>query len=244
VRTVEDRVSASGEILGTKVGDKVLSTDSDTLFPLRAALGYDITQSLFVGENTLLVEGPSDLLYIQWASNSLKALGREGLDSRWTITPTGGIDKVASFVTLFGGSNLHVAVLTDFHAGDKAKVRSLRESELLRSGHVFSVEMYTGEPEGDIEDLLGGPLYVALVNKTYGLSGATELPSPPAEEKPVLKYTQERFQTMPPDVANFDHFAPSAYLIEHVDEFEKAYGVTEALDRFEAFFKEVNALLP
>lgn len=49
VRTVEDVVARDGALVGTKVGDRVLSSESDTIFPLRAALGYDITQSLFVG---------------------------------------------------------------------------------------------------------------------------------------------------------------------------------------------------
>lgn len=69
-RTVEDATGPNDEVLGTKVSGEVLSTDADTLFPLQASLGYDITQSLFVGEHTLLVEGPSDLLYIQWGLGS------------------------------------------------------------------------------------------------------------------------------------------------------------------------------
>lgn len=67
-RTVEDIFIQSNDPaeqdqdIGTRVGDDVLSTDRDTLFPLQAALGYDITQSLFIGEHTLLVEGPAELL--------------------------------------------------------------------------------------------------------------------------------------------------------------------------------------
>ena len=41
------------EVLGTKVSSDVLSTDQDTLFPLQGALGYELTQSLFLGKNTL-----------------------------------------------------------------------------------------------------------------------------------------------------------------------------------------------
>jgi predicted ATP-dependent endonuclease of OLD family len=76
VRTVEDVVVQKGQkfvSVGTRVGGDVLSTDRDTLFPLQAALGYEITQSLFVGEHTLLVEGPSDILYLKAASNALSA---------------------------------------------------------------------------------------------------------------------------------------------------------------------------
>ena len=46
-RTVED-VFKDGQVEGTKVGDRVLSTDADTLAPLQAALGYDITQRVFM----------------------------------------------------------------------------------------------------------------------------------------------------------------------------------------------------
>ncbi len=168
VRTIED-VVIDDEIKGTKVGDKVLSTDADTIFPLQAALGYDVTQTLFIGKHTLLVEGPSDLLYLKWFSNELKNRGRIYLDSKWIIAPCGGIDKVASFNSLFGGNKLDVAILVDFSEGQKKKVRSLKESILLKKGHVFSAEMYTDQDEADIEDLLGRSFYVTLVNKCYSL---------------------------------------------------------------------------
>ena len=166
VRTIED-VIINDKIQGTKVGDKVLSTDVDTVFPLQAALGYDITQTLFVGKHTLLVEGPADLLYLKWFSGRLQEAGKECLDSRWVITPCGGIDKIVSFLALFGGTKLHIAVFTDYHMGQKSKIRTLKESELLRAGHVFSAEMYVDQAEADIEDILGRQLYIALVNKCY-----------------------------------------------------------------------------
>ncbi len=40
-----------------------MTVDSDTLFPLQAALGYDIAQNLFVGPDNLVVEGTSDYVY-------------------------------------------------------------------------------------------------------------------------------------------------------------------------------------
>jgi hypothetical protein len=244
VRTVEDVVGADGELLGTKVGDRVLSTDADTLFPLRAALGYDITQSLFVGEHTFLVEGPSDLLYLRWASNELRAKGKTALDPRWTITPAGGVDKIGSFVALFRGNELDVAVLTDFHDGDKKKVRSLRDSELLRSGHVFTAEHYTGGTEADVEDLLGLDNYFALVNATYGLTGKHALKPMEGATGTTLAQVQAQMDTAPASTPAFDHYAPAAYLIEHSAELaEKLPEVDAALDRFEHFIKDVNAIL-
>lgn len=246
VRTVEDFVTKDDRALGTKVGDKVLSTDADTIFPLRAVLGYDITQTLFVGEHTLLVEGPSDLLYLTWASQELRARGREALDPRWVIAPAGGIDKIGSFIVLFGANKLHVAVLTDFHSGDKAKVRSLRDSEVLRTGHVFSADTFAGASEADVEDILGRDLYVSLVAAAYGLSGADEFAMPkPAEASPlVMREVEEHMRLVPAAVAQFDHYAPAAYLVANWTTLAGTLpNVDLALDRFEEFFKAVNALL-
>lgn len=112
---------------GTKVGTAVLSTDRDTVFPLQAALGYEITQTLFVGKHTVLVEGPSEILYLTWFSRKLAAANRVGLDPRWVLSPCGGVDKVPAFMSLFGGNKLDIAVLTDLASGQKKKVRDLRE---------------------------------------------------------------------------------------------------------------------
>lgn len=242
VRTVEDLVEGEA-YLGTRVGDKVFSTDVDTVFPLQAALGYDITQSLFVGKNTLLVEGPSDLLYLKWFSRELAKLGRTALDPRWVIAPVGGIDKVASFMALFGGNALNVAVLTDFQDGEKKKVRDLRESKLLKQGQVFSAEMYVSQAEADIEDLVGRSMYRRLIAGTFGLDAKTALPAKKPEGAPVrlVKEVEEHFRTLPPTIREFDHYSPAAFLVETAS--KNMPGLTDALARFEAMFRDLNVLL-
>ncbi len=111
-RTVEDVVvrgkrPGQEKPLGTKVGDGVLSTDPDTLAPLRRALEYDIAQSLFVGRHSVLVGGASDLLYLKWFSRQLEKAGKPGLDYRWDICRVGGIERIPGFVSLFWGGNRH-----------------------------------------------------------------------------------------------------------------------------------------
>ncbi|RYG93434.1 MAG: hypothetical protein EON58_18325, partial [Alphaproteobacteria bacterium] len=178
VRIVEDQVELKGVRrvpLGTKVRDDVLSRDPDTLFPLQGALGYDISQSLFVGKHTLLVEGPGDILYIQALSEALRRRGRAGLDSRWIICPAGGIDKIAPFVALFGGNALHIAVLSDQAGGDKKKIEQMRRSEILAAGHFHTMADHLERPEADIEDLFEPDVFAALLNECYSLGEANKL---------------------------------------------------------------------
>jgi hypothetical protein len=241
-RTVEDATGDDGEVLGTKVNSEVLKANGDTLFPLRAALGYDISQSLFIGENTLLVEGPSDLLYLQWASQTLAAAGRTGLDPRWTVTPCGGITKVPSFLALFSGNNLHVAVLADLADGSRNKVREIQNSDLLRDGHVFLATDYSeNERNADTEDILGRAFYVDLINATYGLAGNKKMPAKKpadADERAVVEAAA--FADGWTD--KYDHYTPSKYLITHPDSVT-GKGLEQALDNFEGLFRALNALL-
>ncbi|MFD8034667.1 AAA family ATPase, partial [Streptomyces sp. NPDC059717] len=65
VRIVEDR----GPDIGAVVTDEVLAVTDDSLFPLQAAIGYDIAQNLFVGADNLLVEGTSDYTYLTLISD-------------------------------------------------------------------------------------------------------------------------------------------------------------------------------
>jgi predicted ATP-dependent endonuclease of OLD family len=243
VRTVEDKDINNDDVpLGTKVGEEILSVDKDTILPLQAAFGYEITQTLFIGPNTILVEGPSDLLYMKFFSRELKMNNREYLDPRWTIAPTGGIDKVASFVTLFNSQKLNIAVVTDFHKGDKKKVESLKERRILESGHVFSINSILNVGEADIEDMLGKKLYIDIVNDAYALSDDKKIVVEEGIER-IINFVEEKFRTIPSEINEFDHYFPSAYLISVGEKDREKYDFNEALQNFELLFKQLNALL-
>jgi hypothetical protein len=252
VRTVEDVVENDSagvpQVLGTKVGDQVLSTDPDTVFPLQGALGYEITQSLFIGEHTLVVEGPSDILYLQAFSAELQRRKREGLDKRWTICPAGGVDKVAAFLSLFAGNKLHVAVLLDYAHGQKGKVDALKKSKLLRKGHVFTTTEFCKQDEADVEDLLGHKLYISLVNTTYEIDAKSHITEEACQKSGepsprVVKQIEAVFRvatTLP----EFDHFFPATWLIQHPEILHgDSAEISHALETFEHLFKGLNQLL-
>lgn len=251
-RTVEDvfipaRPDDKGsedQDLGTQVNGNILTTDRDTLFPLQASLGYSITQSLFIGEHTLLVEGPSEILYFTWFKRKLASLGRATLDPRWVICPAGGIDKIPAFVSLFAGNKLHIAVVADIAKGQKKKVRDLRESKLLREGHVLTADMYAGQAEADVEDLVGRATYCALVARAYNLPAEHQLPAvrPDGASMRVVKEVEAHFKILPVEVQEFDHYRPAEDLL--CGGLDTTFPELElALDRFEKLFTNLNAML-
>jgi predicted ATPase len=254
VRTVEDVVHLRSpfefEALGTKVGDDVLSTDRDTLFPLQGALGYEITQSLFVGEHTLLVEGPSEILYFQAMSAELVARKRTALDRRWTVCPCNGIDKVQAFMSLFGGNKLHIAVLLDLASGQKGPVERLKRSELLKAGHVLTVADFCAKKEADIEDMFDPDLYAAILNGAYGFTGKNRLTgkrltdAEAGSERLAKKAGQVVNGLLPVDAPEFSHFAPASWLLQHPEALKgEGEGLMATLERFEKLFVALNALL-
>ena len=206
-----------------------------------------MTQTLFVGKHNITVEGPSDYLYLTWFSAELRSRERKGLDRRWRIAPTGGIDKIASFVALFGANKLHIAVLSDYHSGDKKKVNDLRTSKLLQDGHVFTAEVYVGQPEADIEDVIGRANYVELVNRAYALDPAKRLPVTKPDGAPalVVQEAEAHFRLLPVGAPEFDHYRPAEYLMVNGARVKRALlELDAALDRFEKLFADLNKLLP
>jgi predicted ATP-dependent endonuclease of OLD family len=253
-RTVEDVFRKVGENehadtdphRGTKVSDQVLRAERATLFPLRACLGYEITQTLFVGKHNLLVEGPSDLLYLDWFRRKLAAAKRTTLDPRWTIVPCGGLPKVSAFMSLFGGNELHCAVLCDLADGGKKEVEKLRSSELMRADHVLTVDTYAGKPQADTEDLLGNAGYVALVNAACGLTGASAISATNADGTSIagriVKHVEQAFPAPKPGEPDFNHTMPADWLVRQ----GIAFTLTDeaaAMNRFEKLFTDFNKLL-
>jgi hypothetical protein len=200
-----------------------------------------------VDRPTLLVGDPSDLLYLKWVSRELASRRRESLDPRWVITPAGGVERIASSLALLVSQKEPVAVLIDSRGEEREKVTTLKESDLLRQGHVFSAEMYADQDEADVEDLLGRPPYVTLVNHAYSLEGPHRLLEERSPDGPlrVLKEVERHFSMLPPTFPTFDPYTPASFLVENSASLRNALpDVEQALGRFERLFKDLNKLLP
>ena len=254
VRVVEDLVLSPkpGQRVpnGTKVRADALATDRDTLFPLQGALGYELTQTLFIGKHTLLVEGPSDILYLQACSHALQKKGKRGLDPRWTICPAGGIDKIQPFVALFAGAKLDIAALTDYAKADKKKLESLKQNKVLEGGRLLTFASVLNIEEGDVEDILSPGLYATVLNEAFALPQehqvtAEGLAAADLTTQRLVKKAEAFFRVLPAETQEFDHFTPSAWLFQNLGLLDSDdESVKETLARSELVISTLNKLLP
>lgn len=237
VRTVVDAPET-----GTTVSADILKTDAESAFPLHAALGVELTQTLFVGPDVLLVEGPSDVIYLQYLSDQLIKAEKTRLDDRWVIVPGGGISKLAAFLTLFGANQMKVCVLADSSAQNNKTIGSLKASGKLYDAGIVQVGDASGVEEADIEDILPAQLYVDLVNEAYRgeLAGNSltldELPDGPR----IVKRVEEAFATRDINKGRLNHYSPAGALLRMKETTEMS---EEQLSAAEALIQKINALL-
>lgn len=248
VRIVQDlsiEPNADGlpeEQQGTQVITDVLKATPDSLFPLQGALGYEIYQTLFIGPNCLVVEGVSDLLYLQTISELLKQKGKTGLSTDWTITPVGGSDKVPTFVALIGAQeHLNVAVLIDYQKKDRQSIENLYKIKLLEEKRVLTYTQFVTDDEADVEDMFDAEFYLSLVNGEFKTNLA--IADLPQGIPRILNRLERYFENNPlPNGAKFNHYRPSRYFSENVGALGS--NLTDSqLDRFQKAFDVLNGLL-
>jgi predicted ATP-dependent endonuclease of OLD family len=225
-RTVEDRPDE-----GTKISSEVLESSPETLYPLQAALGYDLAQSLFIGPDNLVVEGPSDFVYLTIISDHLREQGRKHLDPRWVVVPVGGIDKIPTFLALLG-AHLDVATVIDGKAGGSQKINSLIAKGVVSKDRVLPLAEVLEVVEADIEDLFDVGFYLGLLKD----SGVATVKKSDLGQEPRLVQQIEAHLGGP-----YDHYQPARHLLTHPDLIEKLDDPT--LDRFEKLFEKLNDLL-
>ncbi|WP_409431023.1 AAA family ATPase [Mycobacterium sp. SMC-16] len=159
----EDRETGS-----TKISEDVWPKDKDALFPLQAALGYQLAQSLFISRYQVLVEGITDMWIVKALDAALPATGRTGLRDGIIITPGGGAGRVLPLASMLVGHEVRAAALLD---GDEPgrKEGSKVERVLGYDNRVLFVGDFTpdGNATGEIEDLFPDDYFMAAVKEAY-----------------------------------------------------------------------------
>lgn len=224
---------------GTIISDSIQEKDPNTLFPLQAALGYDLAQNLFVSKNNLLVEGPADLIYITVLSNILESQKRTGLKENITVVPVGGLDKVTTFISLLRGQKLNIACLLDTFTDQKGKqkVDDLIHHKIIKEKNIRFFDEFAnkGKDVADIEDLFEKSEYLTLFNAAFNKDFSVNEADLDSSLDTIIKQINRAISK-----DRFNHYRPANKLNQlGVD---KDYFSKQTLDNFEKMFQEINKL--
>ncbi len=223
---------------GSIISDSIQEKDPNTLFPLQAALGYDIAQNLYVSNKNLLVEGVSDLIILTSISGILETEKRTFLSPDITIVPTGGLEKVATFISLLRGSKLEIACLLDSYtdAKGKAKMDNMIAGKIIHEKKIrFFDEFVDSYPKADLEDLFEKEDYLKLFNSAFKELADINLSDLDTNINQTILQINKHIGK-----DRFNHFRPANELVKLAA--DKNFFKQETLNRFENMFKEINKL--
>jgi predicted ATPase len=141
---------------GTKVHTDVIAEDPAALLPLQEALGYDLAQSLFAQQRNLVLEGLTDLFYLEAVSELMRADLIEILNDKIALIPAKSAGKVVYYATILHAQKLKVAALLDADsAGDLAAQQEVLVHTLGNKRILRTKDAYTGPvTRVEIEELL------------------------------------------------------------------------------------------
>ncbi len=254
VRMVEDKGDD-----GTKVSADISQFDFKTLYPLQASLAYKLLSDTLITPPSLLVPDVTDLLFLRFFSNYLQKQKRCYLDHRVTITPMGGIQKLAAFTALLK-NHTALYLLLDYQKDNPEALQLLENSHLkhcnfIQSSHILNYALFRDAEHKKrsknllhnketlknsyIEDLLSEQLYFTLFNNAYAqyLEMPLDRYNTPSEQESII----HKIQSSIPDNVYLNRYNIALSLTEkplHSSQID-----TTTLDNFEFLFRNLNTLL-
>jgi hypothetical protein len=132
--------------------------DRDTILPMQYAGAYQLSQTLFLGKRTLIVEGITDYWMLKTLSNILEDKKEGGFDSETVIIWAGGTSHLMPLASIMSareqvGPN-RIAVLLDSDKAGTDKAQKLVEMLAHGTDSVLLMGTLLGKKRAETEDLL------------------------------------------------------------------------------------------
>ena len=227
---------------GTKVHKNWATADKDARFTLQAALGLSWSQSLFVGQFNLVVEGVTDFWFLTSISTLLRDAGQTGLDEQLVLTPVGGASKAAYVGTILHGQNLKVAVLLDSDPEGKTAYEQLIHQWILDEKHVLRLGDVLGVvDQRTLEDLFDEGYYVGHVSAAYAKElGGKPLVVPADRSRPVIQRIEEALKAH--GVDKFNKGRAAKRIMDDLPRKKLADLPVETVENFKKVILAINAI--
>ena len=156
----------------TKVSSNLRYNEADaakSIYPVHAALGLTVSDTLLLGCLPVLVEGPSDQIYLSFIKRYLIGIGELKNSKEIVFIPTGGVKGMAPVTKLLSSrdSSLPFVLLDSDKAGKdyfKQLTTGLYRDE---KDKVLEVSQFLAEEEYEIEDLIPPKSIIQIIDRMF-----------------------------------------------------------------------------
>ncbi len=140
---------------------------TQSIYPVHAALGLSVSDTLLQGCLSVVVEGASDQYYLSAIKNFLIGKGRILPNREIIFIPSGGVKGIGAVVAIISGKEqLPPFVLLDSDGPGLSGARKLRDSIFeSRPGNVMLIGDYVSIENAEIEDLFPVDLMSDIVTR-------------------------------------------------------------------------------
>ena len=179
----------------------------------------------------MIVEGIADYIYLDLFSLYFEQNQRTLLNSKFIITPVGGIDKIPTFIALLG-NKLDCTVLVDGQVSTNQKLQDMISGGLLSTDKLITITQLVNKRGASIEDLFSLSEYIELYNKTFDTHFlVSEFNEHEAHTTQIERKIGRKF----------DHRLPANYLFRNRSQIEALSAETK--QRFEDLFQLLNSAI-
>ncbi|MBU6999480.1 MAG: AAA family ATPase [Theionarchaea archaeon] len=236
--------------VGTKVYEKFWDSMFDCFQVIRAAIGAEISDSLFGHKNNIVVEGYCDKVYLETLANYLKNRKRKTIDlDKLMIIGAGGADKIPSLMAWHKAEKYNtIGVLdSDRKAHNVISAIERKFQNVDVNNDILKLNEIDESLEGtqlEIEDLFGEEFFLEAVNDAYQDIFRSKLDCSKIEigEFPKHGLTIERYSRLFKDrnLGGFDKLKVAQKIKELLTE-EKIHEelMQDTMDNFEKLFVKI-----
>ena len=140
-----------------------------SIYPVHAALGLTVSDTLLLGCLPILVEGVSDQIYLNLVKRYLIANGKLKYSKELVFIPTGGVRGVGPISTLVSARDdeLPYVLLDSDQSGKDYKNKLIGGRYKDERDKVLEVSDFLGEEQYEIEDLFPNEAIVREIDRMY-----------------------------------------------------------------------------
>lgn len=156
----------------TKVSSNLRYNETDaekSIYPVHAALGLTVSDTLLLGCKPILVEGPSDQIYLSLIKRFLIGNGNLKYSKEIVFIPTGGVKGMSPVSKLVASrdNDLPIVLLDSDKAGDEFQKQLKSGKYQEQKDKVIGIKQFIGEDIYEIEDLIEPEVLIKIIDKKY-----------------------------------------------------------------------------